>query len=113
MFDTKYDLRESIVILFVQLNTRETQNDAFDALEKRIDELLARQRDDENSWFLGSVAGAFCDAAHRDRVSKLLTDRAKKVNGAQMQVTRGLEMTDQCIAAVARDMPGLRRFFSK
>lgn len=111
VFDTKYDLRESANVLYVQLFRRETQDAALAAIEQNIDGLLARQRDDENSWFMGAVAGAFCDQPHRDRVAKLLVERAKKVMGAQMQVTRGLEQTDQCIAEVARETPALQRFF--
>ncbi|MFT3696162.1 MAG: M1 family metallopeptidase [Kofleriaceae bacterium] len=113
VFDPKYDLRESIVILDTQLDTRETQEAALVAIEEHIDELIARQRSDEAAGFLGEIASAFCDAAHRDRVSKLLADRAKKIDGAQISVARGLELTDQCIAQVAHDAPALQRFFGK
>jgi hypothetical protein len=57
------------------------------------------------------IAGAFCDAAHRADVASLLTPRVGKIDGAKTTLARGLELTDHCIAEVAREMPALQRFF--
>ena len=113
VYGTEFDLRDSLGIIYVQLGTRDTRTTALDSLEKRIDELLARMRSDESSWFLGAIAQAFCDAPHRERVAKLLVERSKNIDGAQVTVSRGLEQSDQCIAEVAREMPALLRFFKK
>jgi aminopeptidase N len=113
VYGTELDLRDSLGILYVQLGTPETWTAALDSLENHIDELLARMRSDESAWFLGAIAHSFCDAPHRDRVAKLLVERSKKIDGAQVTVSRGLEQSDQCIAEVAREMPALLRFFKK
>jgi hypothetical protein len=113
VYGKELDLRDTLDIVYVQLAHRETRDAMFDSLEHHIDEVLGRMRDDEASWALGAVAGSFCDAAHRDRVAKLLVQRATKINGAQASVARGLELTDQCIAEVARETPALLRFFKK
>jgi len=112
VYGTEIDLRESISIMYLQLGLREDRDAALESLEQHIDELLARMRSDEASWFLGSLAQAFCDPPHRDRVARLLVERAKKIDGAQVSVSRGLEQADQCIAEVAREMPALQRFFN-
>jgi hypothetical protein len=108
-----FDTRDAIVILQVQLSRREMREGALKWLQQHLDELIGRQRDDENSWTFGQLAGTFCDAAHRDAVAALLTPRADKIAGARVATTRGLEQTDQCIAEVAREMPALQHFFIK
>jgi ERAP1-like C-terminal domain len=113
VYGVDFDLRDSLDAMYAQLQRRETRDAAFDSLEHHIDELLRRMRDDEASWALGGIASTFCDAAHRDRVAKLLVQRATKIDGAQAAVARGLELTDQCIAEVARETPALLRFFKK
>ncbi|HEY6040000.1 MAG TPA: ERAP1-like C-terminal domain-containing protein [Kofleriaceae bacterium] len=108
-----FDTRDAIAILRVQLSRREMREGALQWLQQHLDELIARQRDDENSWTFGQVASSFCDAAHRDAVAALLGPRADKISGARVAMTRGLEQTDQCIAEVAREMPALQHFFMK
>ena len=105
------DLRDTQNILWSQLALHETRVATLRFLEAHLDELLARMRDDEASWLLGAVAGAFCDATHRAAAAKLLVPRAAKIDGAQNSVTRGLELADHCIAEVARELPALHRFF--
>jgi aminopeptidase N len=107
------DLRDTIAILEVQLGRREMREGALQWVQQHLDEVIARQRDDENSWTFAQLAGTFCDAAHRDAVAALLTPRADKISGARVAMTRGLEQTDQCIAEVAREMPALQHFFIK
>ncbi|MEO8552077.1 MAG: ERAP1-like C-terminal domain-containing protein, partial [Kofleriaceae bacterium] len=111
MLGKDFDLRDSIGILDSQLEHREVRDGALRWLETHLDELLARLRDDENSWLIGTLAGAFCDTAHRASVATLLTPRVAKIDGAQTTLARGLELTDHCIADVAREMPALQRFF--
>ncbi|HEX7699304.1 MAG TPA: M1 family aminopeptidase [Kofleriaceae bacterium] len=113
VYGKEFDLRDSVGIMYVQLRRRETREAMFDSLEQHIDDMLGRMRDDEASWALGDIASTFCDTAHRDRVAKLLVQRATKIDGAQAAVARGLELTDQCIAEVARETPALLRFFKK
>jgi aminopeptidase N len=108
-----FDTRDAIVILQVQLSRREMRDGALKWLQQHLDDLIARQRDDENSWTFGQLASAFCDAAHRDAVAALLGPRADKISGARVEMTRGLEQADQCIAEVAREMPALQHFFIK
>jgi len=113
LYGQELDLRDTITIMYVQLQRREAREAAFDSLEQHLDEILSRMRDDEASWALGAIASTFCDAAHRARVEKLLVARATKIAGAQTAVARGLERADQCITEVAREMPALQRFFKK
>ncbi|MEO8846209.1 MAG: M1 family metallopeptidase [Kofleriaceae bacterium] len=113
VYGKDFDLRDSLDAMYVQLQRRETRDDAFESLENHIDELLGRMRDDEASVALGFIASSFCDPAHRDRVANLLVQRATKIDGAQAAVARGVELTDQCIAEVARETPALRHFFKR
>jgi aminopeptidase N len=107
------DLRETRGILFGVLARRETRDLGLRFLEQHLDELLARMRSDEASWMLGGLAGAFCDPQRRGAVATLVTARAEKIDGAQAQVARGLERSDQCIASAARQLPALRAFLAK
>jgi aminopeptidase N len=113
VYGTELDLRDTLDVIYYQLGRRETRDAAFDSLEQHIDQILGRMRDDEAAVALGYIASTFCDAPHRDRVAKLLVQRATKIDGAQAAVARGLELTDQCIAEVARETPALLRFFKK
>jgi hypothetical protein len=113
VYGTELDLRDTLDVMYFQLGPRETRDAAFDSLEQHIDQILGRMRDDEAAGALGYIASTFCDAPHRDRVAKLLVQRATKIDGAQASVARGLELTDQCIAEVARETPALLRFFKK
>ena len=67
-------------------------------------------RADEAGWLLGELAGTFCDAEHRAAADALLSPRAASFDGAQLQVTRGLEGADRCIVEQARDRAALERF---
>jgi len=107
------DLRDSAGILYGVLGHRETRKLGFEFVQRHIDELLARMRDDEASWFLGGLAGGSCNAAMRAAVAELVVSRAAKYDGAQAQVTRGLEQTDQCIASLARQLPALKKFLDR
>ena len=70
-------------------------------------------RDDEASWFLGAIASAACDQATLDRLAAVATPRAKKVDGAQAAVDRGLELGRQCIASTQRQAPALKAFLDR
>ena len=106
------DLRDSQPLLRSLLSTREVRMQTFELVEKHIDELLARMRDDEASWFLTGLASGACDPALRTRVAALVTLRAAKVGGAKAPVERGLEQSDQCIAAMTRQLPALKKFLA-
>ncbi len=106
------DLRDSQPLLERLLATREVRMQTFGLVEQHIDELLGRMRNDEASWFLTALAGAPCDPALRARVTVLVTPRAAKVGGAKAPVERGLEQADQCIAAMTRQLPALKKFLA-
>jgi len=103
------DLRESRSIMFRVLGHRETRDLAIAFLTEHLDELVARMRSDEAAGFLGAIAGSACDAARKAQIAALIEPRAMKIDGAQAQVTRGLEQADQCIALLAHQLPALRR----
>jgi aminopeptidase N len=110
---TELDIRETKSIVTRMLYARETRDVALDFLDKHIGALLPRMRDDEASWFMGSIASAFCDPERRKRAEAMLVGRAAKIGGAQAAVTRGLEKSDQCIAEMARQLPDLQAFLKK
>lgn len=105
-----HDLRDSIRALYGVLFTRETRSLALDWLRTHIDDLLSRMRDDEASGFLGALAGGTCTPATRTAVAALVTERARKYDGAVADVTRGLEKSAQCIAIAAQQEPAIRAF---
>jgi hypothetical protein len=108
-----FDLRDSLGIAYGVLVHRETRELGWTWLAAHLDELLARMRSDEASWFLGAVAGTACDPERRRAADALVSPRAAKIDGAQLAVTRGLEASDQCIALVARELPALRAVFKR
>jgi hypothetical protein len=81
------DLRDSIGIVSRVLAHRETRDLGVAFLDAHIDELLARMRDDEAAWFLGGIAGAFCDPDRKAKITALVAPRASKIDGAQASVT--------------------------
>ena len=103
------DLRESRSILFGVINRRETRDLALGFVKEHLDELLARMRSDEAAGFLGGLAGSFCDPDRKAQIEALVVPRAARVDGAAAQVTRGLELADQCIALVQHELPSLHR----
>jgi aminopeptidase N len=103
------DLRDSLGIVHRVLAQRETRDVGLGFLDAHLDELLARMRDDEASWFLGAIAGAFCDPGRRAKAAALVEPRAARFDGAEARVARSLEQADQCIVLVQRQLPSLRR----
>ncbi|HET7499872.1 MAG TPA: ERAP1-like C-terminal domain-containing protein, partial [Kofleriaceae bacterium] len=106
------DLRDAIGIVTAILARRETRELGLAFLTVHLDELLARMRSDESSWFLAAIAGAFCDIDHRRVVADLVVSRADQIDGAHDLVVRALEQTDQCISLVERQLPALRRLLA-
>ena len=88
----EFDLRDAAPIIYGLLAGHETHATALELVKIHIDELLGRMRDDEASWFLGALAESPCDAASRASIAELVVERAKKRDGAQLFVTRGLEL---------------------
>jgi aminopeptidase N len=107
------DLRDSLSIVYRVMFQRETRRLGFEFVQRNIDELLARMRDDEASWFLGALAGSSCEPAGRAAVAELIVKRAENYDGAQAVVKRGLEQSDQCIASLQRQLPALRKFLAR
>ncbi len=108
----EFDLRESVGIIYLQLNQRETRAATWVWLEANLDSLLKRMRSDEASGFLGFIASAFCDAPRRAEAEHLVAPHAKTIDGAPIAVARGLEDADQCIAQHTRTWPALKRFLA-
>ena len=104
------DLRDSIGIIDNVLGRRDTRELGVAFVEAHADALLARMRDDEATWFLENVATTACDQVTLDRLAAVATPRATKYGGAEAAVTRGLELSRQCIANAQRQAPALRAF---
>ena len=110
---TEIDLRDSLGVLYPVLFRRETRALGLEFVTASIDGLLGRMRDDEASWFLGTLAGGFCVAEQRARMEALVAPRAARYSGAAAAVARGLEQSQQCIDAAARKLPAIRRFLAQ
>lgn len=103
------DLRDSLAIVYGALGLRETRDVALAFLAAHLDELLAKMRSDDAAGFLGGIAGITCDSDRRGKVAGLVARPAETIDGAKSKVARGLELADQCIARVQRELPALRR----
>ena len=103
------DLRDTRGIVFGVLSQRETRDLGLAFVAAHLDELLARMRSDEAAKFLGGLAGAFCDPARKAQAAELVTPRAATIEGADAEVSRGLELADQCIALTRRELPAMQR----
>jgi hypothetical protein len=80
-------------------------------VQRTIDELLARMRDDEASGF-SERSRQLCEPAGRPR------GRADRQAGGEAMARRrswkrGLEQSDQCIASLQRQLPALRKFLAR
>ncbi|MBL9019514.1 MAG: M1 family metallopeptidase [Myxococcales bacterium] len=106
----EFDLRDAGAILRGVFDTRETRATGLAFVEAHADELLARMRDDEATWFLSGLAQAPCDQPTLDRLAAIVTPRSKKYGAAEASVTRGLELSKQCIQTMQRQLPALRAF---
>ena len=106
-----FDLRDTMSIVYRLMFTYEMRDLAWTWLVAHLDELLGRMRSDEAAGFLGAIAADACTAEQRRATGELLGTRAKAIDGADNEVTRGLEQSDHCIASVARDLPALRTVF--
>ena len=107
-----FDVRETFPILMSLPYERQARAQAWAWAQKNLDALLSKMRNDEASWLLGAFPEAFCDAQHRAELDALLTPRAAKIDGAQAQVSRGLENVDRCIAKEARDKDAIAAFLA-
>ncbi|MEJ7599971.1 MAG: M1 family metallopeptidase [Kofleriaceae bacterium] len=107
------DLRETIVIVYGLMFQRETRAIADAFVEANLDTMLSRMRDDTAAGFLAALAGSSCTAERANRMRALVEPRAKKIGGAEVAVTRGLEQTQQCITSFQRQLPALQRLLAK
>jgi aminopeptidase N len=108
-----FDARESIRIMYGQINARETRELALAFLTDHLDALLARMRDDEAAGFLGFLAGSACDPARKAAITALVNARSGRYDGAKNYVAQGLEQSQQCIDELARERPALERFLAR
>ena len=108
MLSSELDLRDSSSIGYGILAQRETRAAAITFLEVHLDDMLKRMRDDEASWLLEEISTTACDQATVDRLAALVLPRAKKIGGAEATVTRGFELSRQCIANTQRLLPALK-----
>ena len=108
-----FDIRDSHKLLADALGNRWTRDVLLDFLNAHLDEVLAKLRDDEQTWLLTAIAGAFCDAPHRDAATALVEPRAAKSEGAKLPVQRALEKAGQCQAEIGREADALQRLVRK
>jgi alanyl aminopeptidase len=91
------------------MSRREARDQVWTFYKQHYAELAARMRDDETA-FLISIPGAFCDAAHRDEARNLLTGPVAHIDGGPMSLAMTLEGIDQCIATRERNARGIETF---
>jgi aminopeptidase N len=112
VLDGRFDVRDTMPIVVVAIEERETRELAWTWFAAHVDALLAKMRSDEASWLLRDVAAAWCDADHRNAAAALIEPRLDRIDGAANYVHRSLEGDDQCIAYVARELPALKAFLT-
>jgi cytosol alanyl aminopeptidase len=112
LLDPKIDLRDSGALLRTAMGRRETREEAWAFFKQNFTALAGRMRDDEKSYLI-MLAGAFCDAAHRDEVKAFLTGPVSHVDGGPMRLAMTLEGIDQCIATRERNAPGIAAFLKE
>jgi alanyl aminopeptidase len=112
LLDAKVSLRESAPLLATAIGRRETREQAWAFFKQHFAELAGRLREDETSLLL-TLAEVFCDAAHRDEASALLTEPASKVDGGPRSLAMSLERIDQCIAKRERNASGIAAFLER
>ena len=106
----EFDLRDAVSIGYGILYQRETRGTAIAFVEAHLDEMLKHMREDESGWLLEALSTAACDQATVDRLSALVTPRAKKIGGAEASTQRGFELSRQCIATTQRLLPALKAY---
>jgi hypothetical protein len=106
----EFDLRDALSIGYGFLYNRETRGIAIAFVETHLDEMLKHMREDESGWLLEALSTAACDQATVDRLSALVTPRAKTIGGAEAASQRGFELSRQCIANTQRMLPALTAY---
>jgi len=109
----EFDLRELFGLFFGVLATRETRDLGWQFLLDNLDTMLGLMRDDDAGRALAGVTSMFCDQAHRDAAATAFQPRVAKLAGAENAFSAALEGVDQCIAAQARNLPGIRAFLDR
>ncbi|MFT3712855.1 MAG: M1 family metallopeptidase [Archangium sp.] len=109
--DPRFDVRDSARVLGAALNTRDNRAATYTWLEKHLDEVLSRMRDDEASWVLSDVASA-CSAELLPRAKALSEPRAPKYGGAENYVRSSLEQSAMCVALSKEQLPAIVKFLT-
>ena len=103
-----FDIRDSQDIVTNALGNRWVRDALLDFLKAHLDEVLGKLRDDEQAWLLTAIAGAYCDAPHREATAELV-----KSHAANLAVARALEKAQQCEAEIGRESTALHRLVRK
>jgi alanyl aminopeptidase len=105
----EFDIRESANMVFGPAQWRQTRDFAYDFVKQNWDALIAKLPTDSGSY-LPYVAGAYCDAAHRQDVQSFFTGRSTKYTGGPRILTQVLEGIDLCIAYKNAQEPSVAEF---
>ncbi|MBA2544725.1 MAG: M1 family metallopeptidase, partial [Deltaproteobacteria bacterium] len=100
---------ESISLVWSALN-EDTRELAYDFIKKNHDALIAKLPRD---YSLHSVAGSFCDEAHRADAEAFFKDKVAKTPGGPRSFAQTLERVDLCIARKKAHGPGIEAFLAK
>lgn len=112
VISSDFELRESVAILFGQLNRRKTRDLAYAYLKLHFDELVQKTSSFERP-FLFSVADVYCDAGHRADAEAFFGPRARSVDGAARVLATTLEAISICEAGRKAALPSLEAFLKK
>ena len=114
VLDPQIDIRESISVLYGVLYSggRAGREAGFAFLLAHFDELAARMRSDDASYFF-AVPGVLCEPAARASAEAFFAPRAARYPGAEYTLRNALAEADQCIAEHARLEPEIEAFLGK
>ena len=107
--DPSIDARESIVILWIALLDRRTQDVAWEFVKTNLDAIVARMPE-ELRPLLPTMGRPFCDERHRDEFRALFEPRLGKIAGAQRPFAQTLERIDRCRELSTDQRAGVERF---
>jgi alanyl aminopeptidase len=108
----EFDSRESLNILFGVSQSPKTRDLAYDFVKQNWDAVVAKFPTDTGA-FLPFVAGAYCDAAHRDDAKAFFDGRSTKFTGGPRNLAQMLEGINLCVAYKKAQEPSVSAFLEK
>jgi len=117
VFEKGLDPRETIWMVFAASQSVRTQGVAFDFVTAHYDRLVGDSPDSvlpmEAAGRMVFIGRNFCDAASRQQLADVFTERSAKASSGLRQLHQVLEVVDQCAALKQAQAASIEAFLTR